>query len=84
MSKYRVSHFPQVPCKPFEVEVTTLGEALRLENTLAMYDLFQLENRIKPDFANMTYIEVWNEEESEWEEVDPYEHESILEAEAAA
>jgi hypothetical protein len=64
--KIRVAHFPQVPCKPFHVEAKNLEEARLITNTLANYDLFQFENRIKPDYANATVVEEFDEEEGEW------------------
>lgn len=53
----RVCWFPQVPCKPFIVHVTCLGDGVELMNRLASYDAFQLENRIKPDYCNTGCIE---------------------------
>ncbi|TPG68672.1 hypothetical protein EEL31_09135 [Brevibacillus laterosporus] len=64
--KLRVSHFPQIPCKPFVVEVDNLEQARLVHNTLADYDLFQYDNNIKPDYANATVVEQWDEEEQEW------------------
>ncbi|MFF0828780.1 hypothetical protein ACFYU8_17750 [Brevibacillus sp. NPDC003359] len=66
MKKIRVLHFPQVPCEPFIVEVKSLEEAKLLYDTLANYDLFQYENRIKPDFANATVVEQWDDGDQEW------------------
>lgn len=53
----RVWHIPQVPGKPFHVYVDTPQEAQRLVNVLAQYDLFQYENRIKPDYCNASGLE---------------------------
>ena len=64
--KLRVLHFPQIPCSPFEVEVEDLKEAKKMCDVLANYDLFQYENRIKPDYSNMTIVEEFDEEEQEW------------------
>lgn len=64
--KLRVSHYPQIPCKPFIVEVKNLEEAKLIYDTLANYDLFQFNNRIKPDYANATIVEEYDEEEQEW------------------
>lgn len=64
--KLRVCHFPQIPCKAFIVEVKDLNEAKLIFDTLANYDLFQYENRIKPDYCNSTVLEEWNEEDNEW------------------
>lgn len=64
--KLRVSHFPQIPCKPFIVLVKGLYEAKSIMDTLANYDLFQFDNNIKPDYSNMTVLEEWDEEENSW------------------
>lgn len=64
--KLRVSHFPQIPCKPFNIEVKNMEEAKLLYDVLANYDLFQLENNIKPDYANMTVVEEYDEEYQDW------------------
>lgn len=66
MSKLRISHHPQVPCKAFHVEVSDLDEAIKVRSILVNYDLFQFENRIKPDYANMTTLEEYDEEEGDW------------------
>lgn len=66
MKKYRVVHYPQIPCKPFIVEVEDLKQASFTMNLFADYDLFQYENKIKPDYANTTTIEAFDEEEQEW------------------
>lgn len=33
---------------------------------LAAYDLFQLENNIKPDFCNTNGVQQFDEQENEW------------------
>ncbi|UXO88849.1 hypothetical protein [Bacillus safensis] len=43
-----------------------LEEAKLIYNTLGNYDLFQFENNVKPDYANATFIEEFDEEENEW------------------
>lgn len=50
--KLKVWWIPQVPMKPFEVEVVTVAEGVKLMDVLAKYDAFQFENRIKPDYCN--------------------------------
>ncbi len=57
---------PQVPMKPFEVEVSDLLQASFLLDALAQYDLFQLEHNIKPDYCNAGGLEIF--EEGEWVE----------------
>lgn len=65
--KLRVCHIPQVPsCDPFIVEVEDLKHAKFISDMLADYDLFQYENKIKPDYNNANFVEEWCEEEQEW------------------
>lgn len=64
--KLRVWHIPQVPGRPFYVYTDNLREAKKICDILAAYDLFQLENRIKPDFSNTNGVQMWSEEEKEW------------------
>lgn len=54
--QFRVWHVPQVPGKAFTFEVPTYDEAVRLQNALAGYDIFQFENNIKPDYCNASGI----------------------------
>lgn len=64
--KLRVWHIPQVPGKPFYVYTDDIREAKKIMDILATYDLFQLENRIKPDFTNVNGVQMWDETEQEW------------------
>lgn len=48
----KVWWIPQVPMKAFEVYLNSFTEAKVLLEALAAYDLFQLKNRIKPDYSN--------------------------------
>lgn len=64
--KLRVWHIPQVPMKPFHVEVETIEEAWKIMNTLWDYDIFQCENKVKPDYFNATGLEYFDEEENDW------------------
>jgi hypothetical protein len=66
--KLRVGWIPQVPGKPFHVEVATLVEAKLLLEALADFDQFQLDNRIKGDYCNCGGLEVWNEDDNDWED----------------
>jgi hypothetical protein len=69
--RLRVWHIPQIPGKPFEVEVADLEQALFTLKTLAQYDIFQFENRIKGDYSNANGLEVFrNGEWEEWENED--------------
>lgn len=67
----RVWWIPQIPMKAFHVPVKTADEAKLLLRTLADYDLFQYENRIKPDYCNTGGLEVFEAEGwMEWENDD--------------
>ena len=63
MNKLRVWWIPQVPGKPFHVEVGSIEEGVKMMDTLAAYDAFQFENNIKPDYANVGGIEELIEED---------------------
>lgn len=62
----RVWWIPQVPMKAFRRRVADLAQAKLLTEALAHYDLFQLENRIKPDYCNAGGVEVYRD--GEWED----------------
>jgi hypothetical protein len=83
----RVWWIPQVPGKPFRVPVKNIEEAKKLLDTLAKYDIFQYENRIKGDYCNaggLEVVEVIDEEEKpqgEWVEWSNEDGQSIDEVE---
>ena len=52
MMKLRVWWIPQIPGSPFHVDVASVDEGAKIMDTLANYDLFQLEHNIKTDYAN--------------------------------
>lgn len=60
----RVWWIPQVPMKPFIMPVKNTDEACLLLYTLAKYDIFQFENNIKPDYANVGGLCIF--EDKEW------------------
>jgi hypothetical protein len=55
-----VSHFPQVPCKSFDVHVASIEDAARIMDLLAEYDDWQFRHRIKPDYSNATVLQVYD------------------------
>lgn len=77
--KLKVSHFPQIPGKAFEVEVKDEIQASLIVNTLANQHLWLYKNNYIPDYANAItvsmleeghddpddngWFEYWNEEE---------------------
>lgn len=63
----RVWWIPQVPMRAFRVCVDSVKEGVLLIDTLGKYDIFQLENRIKPDFCNAGGLEMYDHGEwSDW------------------
>jgi hypothetical protein len=67
----RVWWIPQVPMKPFLVNVDSLKTARKLLDTLAAYDLFQYENNVRPDYANTGGLEVFEDGDwVDWESAD--------------
>ncbi len=74
----RVWWIPQVPGKPFHVLVPDIRTAKVMLDALAQYDLFQLANKLKPDYSNVGGLEVhdgfeWSGwEDDEGQEIDAY------------
>ena len=69
LQQLRVYHNCQVGAVPnFYIEVSSIEEAWLIMNILWEYDEFQFTNNIKPDYCNITGLEVFNEEEKDWEE----------------
>jgi len=50
---------PQVPMKAFEVDVSSVQEGVKIMDILADYDIFQYENKIKPDYCNAGGLRRW-------------------------
>lgn len=78
----RVCWIPQIPGEAFIVDVATYGEALGVMCMLANYDQFQLDQNIKPDYANMGWVEAF--EDGEWVSLDDDEVQELAEAEWSA
>lgn len=74
--KLRVWWMPQIPMKPFFIPVEGFVQAKLILEVLAQYDLFQLANRIKPDYSNAGGLQIWTDDAGEgkpgWEEWDDY------------
>lgn len=60
----RVAHYPQVPCAPFTIPVTSIEDAQRVINLLADYDQFQYQERIKGDYSNTSFVQQF--EDGQW------------------
>ncbi len=74
----RVWHIPQVPMKPFYVQVESLPEAKKTVAVLCDYDLFQFHNHVKPDYANASGLEVFVENEGWCEWIEDESGDSIM------
>ncbi len=64
--KLRVWHIPQIPGISFYVEVSTPKEGKKIMDILSIYDQFQFQNKIKPDFSNACGLEYFDEETNQW------------------
>ena len=58
--KLRVWWVPQFPMESFLVDVKSVSEAVKILDVLADYDLFQLENRIKPEYSNSGGLQMFD------------------------
>lgn len=76
VKNYRVWHIPQVPGRAFVIDCDTRDEAQRMLDVLAMYDLFQYENNIKPDYSNAGGVMEWDDADQSYSDV--YEDEADL------
>ena len=68
MKKLRVWWIPQFPMDSFYIPVKSVEEGKKMLDVLAAYDLFQLEHKVKPDFCNTGGLQIWNEEDQDWED----------------
>jgi hypothetical protein len=60
----------------FEYPVPDIATGALLCDALAKYDLFQLEHRVKPDYANVGGI-VYLDKDNEWTDVDPEDEDDV-------
>jgi len=63
---FKVWWIPQIPMEPFTVPVRNPYEAKLIIKTLALYDLFQYQNNIKPDYSNAGGLMIF--EDGDWTE----------------
>lgn len=68
VKQLRISHFPQIPCGPFQYVINNEFEAYHVVNALALQHLWLFENDFIPDYANVINVEIYNEKEKEWED----------------
>jgi len=60
-NKLKVAHYPQVPCKPFEVLVKDEEQANLVVNALANQHIFLFKNNFIPDYSNAISVLMWDE-----------------------
>lgn len=67
-NKLQVRHYPQVPCRPFCVDVKDEFEAKKILDTLANQHLWLYESKIIPDYCNIIEVVMLEEEDgnSDW------------------
>lgn len=75
----RVWYIPQVPMKPFTVEVPDLRTGKLVLDALSGLSLFEYVNRVKPDYSDAGGISRYEADEEDggfgWFDVDPEEYE---------
>jgi hypothetical protein len=60
VGQLRVWHIPQVPGEAFHVGVADINEALKVLDILAIYDDFQYQQHVKPDYCNAQGVQVYD------------------------
>ena len=70
MSNLRVWWIPQIGMggQPFVRNVENVKEGWKFLDILADYDLYQFDNKIKPDYSNVGGLEIFDEDTFEWVE----------------
>ena len=63
----RIWWIPQIPGRPFCVDVKDIEQAIFLHDVLASYDDFQYKHGIKPDYSNAGGLEVFDAD-GDWSE----------------
>lgn len=71
--RFRIQHYPQVPCKPFIFECASFEEADQLVCLLAAYDAFLYENKHRCDYASTASIQYYSDRAKDWVDYDPIE-----------
>jgi hypothetical protein len=72
---YQMWYIPQIPMKAFTVETATPKEAERILWVLESFSDFEYLNNIKPDYADVGGICVWDEQDQEWVDYHPEDEE---------
>lgn len=65
-SKLKVWHIPNILGDPFEYPCESIGQAKKLLDVLAEYDLFLMDKGLRSDYSNASGVEQFND--GAWEE----------------
>lgn len=60
-NKLRVLHYPQIPCKPFFVDVKDEEQALLIREALTNQHLFLYDNNMIDDYSNVITVVMFEE-----------------------
>lgn len=66
--RFKVWYIPQIPMPAFEREYDNFETAKAVINALIGLSIFEFENRVKPDYADMAGIT--RREDGDWSDVD--------------
>ena len=64
--KLRVWWIPQIPMGAFYMPVESVEDGKKVLDILAAYHAFKLQNNVKPDYTNVGGLQMFDEEEGEW------------------
>lgn len=65
-NKLRVAHYPQVPSKPFTVNVKDEEQAYLVMKALSDQHIFLYKENMIPDYSNVVCVDMWDEN-ADWE-----------------
>lgn len=58
--------YPASPDESIPCRCGNARRSVKVLDILADYDMFQFENRVKPDYCNAQGLEEWDEQEDGW------------------
>ncbi len=80
-AEFRAWWVPQIPMPAFIYPVPDIQAGKMLCDALAEYDIFQFENKVKPDYCNAGGLS-WRHPvhtQGEWEDFDPEDEDEVAE-----
>ena len=69
--RFRAWYVAKMPMKAFTVETTNAIDAEKILDVLEDFSLFEIQNNVKPDYAEAGGIDIWDEEYQEWTDYHP-------------